>query len=174
MTTNELTNLVGDLDFSVEKSMRYHQRMRAHYDFYHKFLLFLAILGGSAAFAEITAMSNYFAAATTVFVAASLVFGLAQRTRDHEFLFRRFSDLAISIRTAKEPTEDVYKGWIETRLDIEASEPPVYWALEADCDNEVRRAWGKDKKLIPIGLWYRITMNWLRHAEKAFEPVPQK
>ena len=62
----------------------------------------------------------------------------SHRSRDHELLFRRFSNLAIGIRTT-DPSEKSYLKWIRDRLLIEADEPPVYYALEADCDNEVRR-----------------------------------
>ena len=153
--------------------MRYHQRRRGHYDFYFKGLLFLTILSGSAAFAEFMDMSQYFGAMAAVFPAINLVWGLSHRARDHEILFRRFSELAISIRTEAN-TEESYAKWQRKRIEIEADEPPIYWALEADCDNEVRHAWGRDKEMVPIDWWYRVTMNWFRHDKSYFEPVPQK
>lgn len=174
MTNDDLKEKIEGLNFAVEKSMRYHQRRRGHYDFYFKGLLFLAILSGSAAFAE---MPKYFAAMAAIFPAINLVWGLSHRARDHEILFRRFSELAISIRTAiikKSANEELLAEWTQKRIDIETDEPPIYWALEADCDNEVRRAWGKgrDDELVPIDWWCRMTMNWMHHAKRSFDPVP--
>ena len=91
-------------------------------------------------------------------------------SRDHELLFRRFSNLATGIQTT-DPSEKSYLILIRDCLLIEADEPPVYYALVADCDNEVRRAWGRDKDLVHIGFWYRLTMNLLRHAETEFKTV---
>jgi hypothetical protein len=41
------------LDFSVEKSMRYHARRQAHYEWLHRSIMFLVILSGSAAFGHL-------------------------------------------------------------------------------------------------------------------------
>lgn len=87
-------------------------------------------------------------------------------------LFRRFSDLAIEIRTrTHEAVPPALAEWTERRLSIESDEPPIFYALEADCDNQVRRAWGRDEKLVQIGKWARLTMNWLRHKPTDFATV---
>ena len=169
--SDDLKSKISDLNFAVEKSMRYHQRRRAHYDFNFRILLFLTIISGSAAFAD---MSNYFGGMAAIFTAINLVWGLSHRARDHEILFRRFSELAISIRTMPEETKETYDKLIERRIDIEADEPPIYWASEADCYNEVCHAWGKDKELLDIGWWYRMTMDWCRHTKQFYEPAAQK
>ena len=173
MTDNNLGWQIDKLDFGIEKSMRYHQRRRGHYELLHKFIMFLTIICGSAAFAQVLGLSEYFGAATAFFAAGDLVWGLSHLARDHEILFRRFSDLAIAIRTTVSPTQESYAEWLQKRISIEADEPPIYWALEADCDNEVRRARGKDEKLIQIDWWARLTMYWRRHAESVFELPPR-
>ena len=87
-------------------------------------------------------------------------------------LFRRFSDLAIDIRTTETTDKAAaLADWTKKRISIESDEPPTYWALEADCDNEVRRAWGRDEELISIGWWSRLTMNWLKHAQSDYTLV---
>lgn len=166
---NNLKESIDALDFAVEKSMRYHQRRRGHYDFVHKFILFLTILSGSAAFGDLFQLSEYFGAAAALCAAIDLVWGLSHRARDHELLFRRFSELAIAIRSMNEPTDDDLAVWTKKRIEIESDEPPVFCALEADCDNEVRRAKGRTNELAAIDLWGRVTMNWLKHSQKAFE-----
>lgn len=167
METKELKCKTNALDFAVEKSMRYHQRRRGHYDAWHHIFMFLTIICGSAAFAE---LSVYFGAGAAIFATVDLVWGLALRARNHEILFRRFSDLAVLIRTSN-PTETLYTEWLNQRISIETDEPPIYWALEADCDNEVRRAWGRDKELVHIDRWHQLTMYWLRHTRHVFDVV---
>lgn len=46
-------DIAGDLDFAVEKSLRYHQRRRAHYERWHKRSMFIILLAGSSAIAGI-------------------------------------------------------------------------------------------------------------------------
>ena len=119
-------------------------------------------------------MSEYFGGMAAIFAAIDLVWSLSLRARDHELLFRRFSELAITIRTTQSATENLYAKWIRKRIEIEKEEPAIFWALEADCDNEVRLAWGRDKELVNINWWCRKTMNWLHHAERSFDTIPHK
>ena len=148
--------------------MRYHQRRRGFFDSGHKIAMFLIIAFGSAAFADITI---YFAGLAAAVAAGNLVWNPSHRARDHEILFRRFSDLATRVRTS-EPTHANFNGWLGERITIETEEPPIYKALEADCDNEVRRAWGRDSQPVQIGWWARVTMNLLRHDQKSFAQQP--
>jgi hypothetical protein len=55
-------------------------------------------------------------------------------------------------------------------LEIEADEPPIYWALDADCDNEVCVAWGKDKSagLVELTRIQRLLMNFYRIDRAVF------
>lgn len=167
MTTADLNDQVDSLNFAVEESMRYHQRRRGFYERTHNFIMFLIVVCGSTAFSELAVIT---VPMVTVLATFDLVWKPSHRSRDHEILFRRFSDLAIAIRTT-DSSKESYLKWIRDRLLIEADEPPVYYALEADCDNEVRHAWGRDKDVVHIGPWYRLTMNLLRHAETEFKTV---
>ena len=173
MTEDKLHSQIEAIDFGVEKSMRYHQRRRGHYEWLHNAIMFLTVISGSAAFAQVLDWPEYFGAVAAVLAAIDLVWGPSHRARDHEVLFRRFSALAISIRTTASPTAETLAKWVRERIDVETDEPPIYWALEADCDNEVRRAQGKDKELIQIDWWSRLTMYWYRHAESVFDLAPR-
>ena len=177
MAKDELKLDIDSLNFAVEKSMRYHQRRRGYYDAWHKLFMFLIILSGSAAFAELplfqdadSAAFNIFGALVAGIAAIDLVWGLSHRARDHEMLFRRFSELAVKIRT-EEGTETSCKEWLNERISIETDEPPIYWALEADCDNEVRRAWDRDEELVKIDRWFRWTMHLFKHSTREFKLV---
>ena len=166
--TENLKKQVRDLDFGVEKSMRYHSRMAGRYEVIHKISMFLTIAAGSAAFADfLRENSMWFGAAAAFFAAYNLVYSPGLNASLHRRLHDKFSDLAIEIRTSKEPQEN-YNSWIACRLRIEQGEPAIFWALEADCDNEVRRAWKQDRELAVIGWWSRTTMYIFRHAKKFF------
>lgn len=166
MTNEELSLEVDDLNFHVEKSLRYHQRRRGFYDALHRWLMFGIILfGGIAA----VYAPEVFGTLASVCAAVSLALNVSHRARDHEMLFRQFSDLAIEVRTrAHGATESDLAGWTKRRLSIESGEPPIFYALEADCDNQVRRAWGRDEKLVQINRWAKFTMNWMRHRPAMF------
>jgi hypothetical protein len=174
----DLERKIDALNFGIEKSLRYHQRRRAFYEGGHRWAMFGVIILGSAAFGTIQGLlgtwspiiSSFAALLAAVLAAADLVFDLSTRARDHLLLHRSYSDLASDIRTKQEPTQDAYQSWLDRRIKIEAEEPPIYWALEASCDNEVTSAWDRDKKhgLVPLTRWQRLMMNFLTFHKVEF------
>ena len=173
----KLENRIFQLDFAVEKSMRYHQRRRGWYDGIHRIFMVVIIASGSVAglyegLPE--GVRGYLSVFVAVLAVLDLVFGLYHRARDHEVLFRRFSDLAVKIRTSShdetEHGDEYYKEWVKERINIEKDEPPIYMALEADCDNEVRHALGRTEGIVKIGWWSRFAMHLLRQERKKFLP----
>ena len=164
MKGDALDEKVKKLNFSVEMSMRYHQRRRGFCEWSHNVIMFSIIILGSAAFSELVqGWHHYFVFLATSLAAFDLVWKPSHRSRDHEVLFRRFSDLAIDLRT-NAPSEENYAKWKKARIAIEADEPPVYWALAEDCHNEVIRLTDKPFNLVDIPLYRRMTMNVLRYA----------
>ena len=156
------------LDFHVDRSMRYHQRMRGHYDTWNRAVLFVAILfGAGSPFAEVPA---YLGTAAAVIVAFNLVWEPSHRARDHESLFQRFSELTALIRSS-EPTDENLRSWRKQREDIQRSERPLFCALEADCHNEACRALGQTQELVKITWWQRRTMYWIRHDKVPFDEI---
>lgn len=58
------------------------------------------------------------------------------------------------------------REWNAKRFAIEADEPPIYWALEADCFNEVLYARDRDRNdLVELEWYHRLAMNYL-HFDK--------
>ena len=148
------------LNFAVEKSLRYHQRRRAHFDWCHRAMMFLVLVAGSGATADFFGAAKILAFLTAVLGALDLVWGPSTRARDHEVLFRRFTDLAVEIRRLATPTDADVRRLVERRLTIEADEPPIYWALEASCYNEVAAAWGRERHgLYRLGRWETVLMQ---------------
>jgi hypothetical protein len=131
----------NDLKFSIEKSLRYHQRRRAFYESSHRWLMFtIIVLGSAGASALVPATLIAFAAALVG--AIDLVWSPGSHARDHLVLHQSFSTLlAEMVRTTK-PDADGLAEWRGRRVEIEANEPPIYWALEKDCYNEICRARG--------------------------------
>lgn len=127
------------LIFGIEKSIRYHQRRRAHYEGPHKAVMLGVILTGSAAFANALGHGAAMGLGAAVLGASDLAFGFSRRARDHEILHRRFTDLAIRARQPGADEQVIERA----RLEIETDEPPIYWAVESDCFMEVAAAWGR-------------------------------
>ena len=164
MKDETLDEKVKKLNFSVELSMRYHQRRRGFCEWSHNVIMFSIIILGSATFSELAQeWHQYFVFLATSLAMFDLVWKPSHRSRDHELLFRRFSDLAADLRT-QSLSDDNYAKWKKARILIEADEPAVYWTLAEDCHNEVIRLTGKPFKLLDIPLHRRLTMNVFRHA----------
>ncbi|MCY4261548.1 MAG: hypothetical protein OXC91_14985 [Rhodobacteraceae bacterium] len=156
----------NDLEFAVEKSIRYHGRMAARYETISKLLMFMVILSGSASFAAFMDKSQFFGAGAAVIAAFALVYSPGNRAARHRNLRNRFSDLAIEIQKSEDSPENLNQ-WKSKRLHIEQDEPPIFWALEADCCNEVCRARGQDEYIENLRWWPRLTMYSLRHSRSA-------
>ena len=155
---------IDDLTFQVDKSMRYHQRMRGFYDMVNRVFLFIIIASGGGA---ATDKPEHFVIAASIVAAILLVWSPAVRARDHHLLHGQFSRLMMDIRSG-EPTKQNHQAWEARRIEIEMQEPPIFYALEADCDNQVRRAWGRTSQMVDLGWWHRHTMYLWRHDHVQF------
>lgn len=166
------SDALRELRFHVDKSLRYHQRRRGHYERLHRWTMLGVIVAGSAAFAE--QAPKVFGALAALLGAFDLVFGYSHRARDHDQLHRRFVELSIKARAATPGDEATIKTLIAERERLEADEPPIFWLLEADCDNETTVAWGLERKngLVPLTRWQRFTMN-MRRADGLHLPSRQ-
>jgi hypothetical protein len=150
------------LSFDIEKSLRYHQRRRRHFEWLHRLVMLGIILCGSAAFAGAADSPHWFGLAGAVLGALDLVFAFSHRARDRQELHRRFTDLAKAMRAVDAPAAEDLRRWSRERLDIESDEPPIYWAVEASCFNEVALARGhRADALVPLTLGQRLLMHWL-------------
>jgi hypothetical protein len=156
------------LSYAVDKSLRYHQRRRGFFDATHSFVMFGVLICGSAAFAG--AWPAFAGAVAAILGALDLVFQFSHKARDHQLLFQRFSNLNVDLRTLKSTDIIGLENAEKQRLKIEADEPPVYWALDADCDNEVCVAWGRDKTagVVELTKLQRMLMNFFRFDRAVF------
>ena len=138
--------------FSVQRSIRYHSRRESFFSRWHRVNGFISVVLGTATVAAVTKaasvtwagpISLIAPAAITCFGALDLVFGFAERAKQHGEFRRRF----ISIETcmAQSANEDQLKSCVSDRLAIEASEPPKMFALDVLCHNELLRAQGYEQ-----------------------------
>ncbi len=98
--------------------------------------------------------------------ALDVAFAFARKARDHDLLRRRFTELLQDVSAAKDPGETDFVKWHKARLDIESDEPPIYWAVEASCHNDLAVAWDLSELAVNrLSAWQRLMQQWL-----AFQP----
>ena len=167
----DLIRELNNLRFGIEKSMRYHQRRRAHYEFTHRVLMFLVVLAALAGMSEYVLHLNWWVpiflpAAPMLFAVIDLVYSPGTQARDHLALHQRFATLVSEVLQAEADAEAVTAAkiaqWNAARVRIETDEPAIYWALEADCFNEMVYARDQKDLVVKQGLFKRLFMQWIR------------
>ena len=163
--TEEPTTDYDDLLFGVRRSIRYHDRRVAFFDRFHRFVLFLTMIAGSAGIvAFIAEFSQAWPqwlkllpiALISLAAGIDLVVGTADKARLHDRLKARFIALEKTMQLSGE-TDDVQREWKTERLDIESDEPPVLRILDTLCHNEVMRSMGYAKdRFIPVNTVQRL------------------
>ncbi len=159
--------------FGIRRSIRYHSRRESFFSRLHKSNAFLNVILGTATAAAVlktvsAQWSPWFslsrALAITCLSALDLVFGFADKARQHSELRRRFTDIERCMIGAAD--EKQLKTCVKDRLSIEASEPPKMFALDVLCHNELLRAEGYDrndpdeaKEYWKVSGWQRLTAN---------------
>jgi len=170
------------LRLSVEISLRYHNRRRAFFESLHKIVVFIGLLGGSAAFfviwnelgAEDGALRNfgmYGALSIAALHALDLVIGFAPMASLHQSLYQRFTALAAEMDGFEGDEDQELRVWQARKGMIDHDEPAPFHALYAICRNEVFQTTGgeTDKKYIRAIPWYR---RWTAHIWKHADFVP--
>ena len=171
MPTTDISRKFDALAYQVDKSMRYHQRMRGWYDTCNRLVLFLIIAAGGG---SVIADPQPLVFGASVLAALNLVWAPSHKARDHHLLHGRFSDLMIRMQEGKaevleQERPDILDEWCAIRVRIEKDELPIFYALEADCDNDMRRALGRTQQMVPITGWHKVTMYFLRHRPEQFQ-----
>jgi hypothetical protein len=132
-----------DLKFSIEKSMRYHQRRRAFLESAHRVIIFSVIIVGSTAALTLFSSEKWLGVAAALIAAFDLVYAPGDSARDHLILHQRFASMMAEIIRCQSPDAVRIAEWKAQRILIEADEPAIFWALDKDCYNEVCYALGK-------------------------------
>ncbi|BBE71856.1 hypothetical protein [Oharaeibacter diazotrophicus] len=180
---------LANLDFAVHRSRRYHNKLKAHYDGLNRLAMTLVLIGGSATFGRLTAPDgsdqgaiNWLAviasATVTALAAFDRTFGLAEKARLHQDLYRRFSALAAEIAVAgADMTTTQLNDFVAKRLHIEADEPGEKRIVNLICHNEEALARGQTNlyRIPAIAAATAFFLTW-RIPEEAdavpSDPVP--
>lgn len=164
-----------EIIFLIEISARYHNRRRAFIDLWHRILMLITIMTGSIAAADLLGYVKYLAFAAAFFAALDLVFALSDKARDHEFLYRSFGQLLAEIRSTSNPTENDIRQWQIKKIEIEADEPAIFWALQALCYNEAIHATDREEEGFELkSRWYeKLLKNYIRFSSSTITSSPR-
>lgn len=163
--------------FGVQRSVRYHDRREGFFRWCHTFVMFSAVVFGSATAvtfgAEIGESLPLWvrllpAMLMTLFSAVDLVVRVSDKAHLHAGLRRQFIDLErqLIVRRREAPLDDLVSEITDKRLQIEATEPPVLKVLDTLCHNELMRANGHERK-------DEVPVNWLQRLCAQFFDVAE-
>lgn len=132
-----------DLDFSVRKSRRYHEKLCAFYGVWRDWVKIVTVLAGCGAFFLIFADAKHAAEVFTAFVAAwaavDYMVAPDKKAEKHRDLREEFIDLAKRIQTSAR-TEKAYHALEAERLELEKAEPPCKRLVDLQARNDECRA----------------------------------
>lgn len=159
------------LIYHAELSALYHRKRERYYDGLDKLTKAIAVMGGSAALANLGGPGAVQVAAVLITLTSTLalVFGFAAKARLHSDLAGRFVALISRIHAQgeRDSTEtDLAQGFAQLH-DLEASEPPTLTALVLLCQNQLASAADQPDRIRPLGWWARATAHWLDHPSAA-------
>ena len=162
--------------FSIQRSIRYHARRQGFYDFWNTLTNAISIIGGAGTVAAVMENSPFaahwklwFPAIITIASTLNLVWGTSRAARLHNDLYRRFTELEREMIAAA-PSEGALQNIYSKRLAIEADEPPVKFALDVLCHNELVRAMGLDDYR-EVNLWQRLCAHFYSFPNSKFPKV---
>ncbi|MGB9368461.1 MAG: hypothetical protein WCE79_20865 [Xanthobacteraceae bacterium] len=139
----ELKDRFYDLDFSVQKSRRYHERFCAFYGGWRDWVKIITVVAGSGLFLFVLGGWKHTSEGLAAFVAlwAMIDYLVApdKKAEKHCELCEKFINLAIEIENA-ERSEKTFKKLMTRRYEIEREEPPVKRLIDLQARNDECRA----------------------------------
>jgi|GEM_PF-2013584 len=160
----------NDLLFETLKGAFYHEIRESYFIGWHKRLMFLIALSGTAAAS--TVLSNYATLAPyigiliTILGLVDLVFDVSGKAREHGYLRKRFMELYGDCHG--DPLDE--SGLNRRLFALYAEEPPQYRAVNAVAYNLARRTLFDDKeeRRLVISKPQRLLKNWWRFGGADF------
>ncbi len=154
----------------VELSVLYHQKRERFFEAWDKLTKAIAVIGGSAALANIAGEIGIKVAAGFIAITstAALVFGFSDRSKRHAELARNFRQLEAEIiaRGERDFIEDDLKAWDAKERMIETTEPPALSALVILCQNELAIASGHSDRLVPVPWHQRLLAHFVSFSPR--------
>jgi hypothetical protein len=167
-----------DVSFGINKSRRYHAKLRDFYQGAYNWTVGTNAVAGSAAFVAVLGSQSIVAGILSgIFAVASVleaIFRYEGKARHHQELCRRFTMLAAEMERLPETPENLAK-MRAARLKTEAEETSVKRCVELMASNEEARSRGvPESKLYNLSVWqcnlgYLWTMGLPRLAREKAE-----
>ncbi|MBB1090026.1 hypothetical protein HUU61_01870 [Rhodopseudomonas palustris] len=149
-----------DLEFSVQKSRRYHEKLCAFYGVWRDWVKIVSVIVGSGVFilvaAEIKHWAELFAALVAMWAILDFMFSPDKRAEAHRALGERFTELAQKIHRSTR-NEQTLGELVACRLEIEKAEPPCKRLVDLQARNEECRSRGfPSASMVPLNTWQRV------------------
>jgi hypothetical protein len=158
------TERLHHLDYDSAVAMRYHGRRKAFLDGLSRLDPALSVVLGGAAFATVVAGYPTVAAVSGLLVAftsaLNLAFGLTDRARLHENLFRQWGEVRADLALLADDDDASLRGLEVKRAKIDAGSPWQLLALSVICENEEKQV-RRDSPLFRVGRMQWLFANWL-------------
>ena len=156
--------------YRIELSILYHQKRERFFDVWEKSAKAVAIIGGSAALANLAGSVGIkaIAALITVTSTIALVFGLSDRSKRHAELARNFRQLEAEIIQCgeREFSESDINTWESKERELETAEPPALSDLVKLCQNEIAIASGHTEMVVPIPMGRRLLAHFISFSPR--------
>jgi len=148
-----------DLDFSVHRSRRYHEKLARFYASWRDRFRIVTACAGSGAFLLIVRDFQVAAEFVTAFVAlwavVDIIVGPDKKHDLHNELCKRFTGLAAKIQQVPN-TKESLRELVAERLLIEQNEPPCKRFVDFEARNDECRARGfPPDDFVPLRRWQR-------------------
>jgi hypothetical protein len=128
-----------DVSFAINKSRRYHAKMRSFYQSCHDYSTAATALSGASGFVAVLSSAPTIATYLTAIVAISstldLVFGFDKKASIHDGLYRRFTALAGTLEELPATMPSLVRAK-EQRLAIEIDEPTERRIIDLIAQND--------------------------------------
>jgi hypothetical protein len=152
------------LDYDSSVAMRYHIKRRAFLEALDRIDPAITVIFGSAAFATILTGHSYWAATAagiaTIVSAINLAFGIGERARLHDSLYRRWAALKSDLVNLANDAEPALRQLEVKRAEIDADSPAQLKVLTILCDDAERRVRGEGG-ISKVRWWQHLTANLL-------------
>lgn len=169
-----------DLLLSVRRSIRYHDRRTGFFDNLHRITNALTVLLAGIIFVElfggkVPCALQWLAGLSAALSIVDFVVGYSERADRHRNLKRQFAELEADIAGSDPNNSAQWNAFVGRRVRIEGKEPPIYRALDLQCQNELLIAEGYSmkehaEKFSYLNCWQSVTAHFLRWSNIANDP----
>jgi hypothetical protein len=172
MADDSREDRIWALDYRAAVAMRYHSSRRAFLDGVARATPVLSLLLGSSAFVAATGgpteWVKWLTLLNVLLSAVVLAYGVAERGRTHEKLFKSWAAFRADLARLAPEDEAGLREMEARRLEIGADTPHQLQALTILCQNE-ENAFRRATEFYSVGPWQRAVAQFLTLPFQRFE-----